>query len=92
MAVAAISQHTLADIADVIFTEQSAEGRRKTIRWLQARNLLASQLTCTCTGIMYLIERDLDRGKQDDKWAWKCPDCGSVRSIRSGSWFESKSL
>ena len=40
---------------------------------------------------MNLIERDLQRGNQDDKWAWKCPECSNVKSIRSGSWFESES-
>jgi len=91
MAVAAMSHSRLADIAEFIFTDATAEGRLKTIRWLQARNLLASQMTCTCRGNMNLIERDLQRGEQDDKWAWKCPECSNVRSIRSGSWFERES-
>ena len=90
MAVAAISHSRLADIAEFIFTDATAEGRLKTIRWLQARSLLASQMTCTCSSNMNLIERDLyrHRGMQEDKWAWKCPECSNVRSIRSESWFE----
>ena len=95
MAVAATtsSQYSLADIAEYIFTSATGEGRLKTIRWLQARDLLASQMTCTCRrgGNMTLIERDLQRGIQDDKWSWKCPECSNVKSIRSGSWFESES-
>ena len=90
MAIAGIGRNSLADVAEFMFTDATAEGRLKTIRWLQARSLLASQISCICTGIMDLIERDLRVGKQDDKWAWKCPECTSVRSIRSGSWFESK--
>ena len=90
MAIAGLGRTSLADVAEFMFTDATAEGRLKTIRWLQARSLLASQMSCTCTGIMDLIERDLRVGKQDDKWAWKCPECTSVRSIRSGSWFESK--
>jgi len=80
---------SLADLAEVMFTDATAEGKLKTVRWLQARNLLASRMTCTCAGIMDLTERDLRRGKQDDKWAWKCPECSNVKSIRSGSWVES---
>lgn len=91
MAVAGPSQYSLADIAEIIFTEASVRGRLKTIRWLQARSLLATQMTCTCATSMNLVERDLHRGNQDDKWAWKCPNCTNVKSIRSGSWFESKS-
>lgn len=88
MAVAAISC-SLSDIAEYIFTEASADGRKKTIRWLQARSLLVSRMTCSCGVHMNLIQRDLQRGtKQDDKWAWKCPECTSVHSIRRGSWFE----
>ena len=90
MAVAA-SDTSLADIAEFIFTETTAEGRLKTIRWLQARSLIASRMTCTCAGTMELIMRDLNRGNMDDKWAWKCPECTNVRSVRSGSWFESES-
>ena len=83
----------LSDIAEFIFTDPSADGRRKTIRWLQARSLLATQMTCSCGGVMNLIQRDLQRSTtQDDKWAWKCPECTSVRSIRSGSWFEGESV
>ena len=67
MAVAAISHSRLADIAEFIFTDATAEGRLKTIRWLQARSLLASQMTCTCSSNMNLIERDLHRGMQEDK-------------------------
>ena len=37
----------LSDIAEFIFTDPSADGRRKTIRWLQARSLLATQMTCS---------------------------------------------
>lgn len=88
MAVAAMNW-SLSDIAEYIFTEASTEGRMKTIRWLQARSLLASRMTCSCGATMNLIQRDLQRGtKQDDKWAWKCPECTSVHSIRRGSWFE----
>ena len=79
---------SLSDIAEYIFTDASPDGKRKTIRWLQARGLLATQMSCTCAGNMYLVERDLRRGNQDDKWAWRCPECTSTRSIRSGSWFE----
>ena len=79
---------SLSDIAEYIFTEASPDGRRKTMRWLQTRGLLATQMSCTCAGTMYLTERDLNRGNQDDKWAWRCPECTSIRSIRSGSWFE----
>ena len=69
MAVAAIGC-SLSDIAEYIFIEASADGRKKTIRWLQARSLLASRMTCTCGVNMNLIQRDLQRGtKQDDKWA-----------------------
>ena len=79
----------LSDIAEFIFTEASADGRRKTIRWLQARSLLASQMTCSCGRSMNLFQRDLQRSTtQDDKWAWRCPGCTSIRSIRRGSWFE----
>ena len=81
----------LSDIAEFIFTEASADGRRKTIRWLQARSLLASHVSCSCGRVMNFVQRDLQRSTtQDDKWAWKCPACTSVRSIRSGSWFEGK--
>ena len=80
----------LVDIAEVIFTEGSFDARLKTIRWLQARSLLATQMTCSCAGNMILIKRDLSRGKQDDKWAWRCPECTSIKSIRSGSWFEGR--
>ena len=31
------------------------------MRWLQARGLLAMQMSCTCAGNMYLTERDLNR-------------------------------
>ena len=88
MAVVGIG-YNLSDIAEYIFTDASADGRRKTIRWLQARSLLATQMTCSCGIAMNLVQRDLQRGtKQDDKWAWKCPECTSVHSIRRGSWFE----
>lgn len=91
MAVATMSW-SVSDIAEYMFTEASADGRKKTIRWLQARNLLASQMTCSCGANMNLIQRELQRGTtQDDKWAWKCPECTSVRSIRGGSWFEGTS-
>ena len=53
MAVATMSW-SLSDIAEYMFTEASAEGRKKTIRWLQARNLLASQMTCSCGANMNL--------------------------------------
>ena len=74
---------------EYIFTEASADDRKKIIRWLQARNLLASRMICSCGVNMNLIQRDLQRGTtQDDKWAWKCPECTSIRSIRRGSWFK----
>ena len=88
MAGATAPRECLVDIAEFIFTEASFDARLKTIRWLQARNLLATQMTCSCAGNMILIKRDFSRGKQDDKWAWRCPECTSIKSIRSGSWFE----
>ena len=83
---------SLLDISEFIFTEDSARGRLKTITWLQTHNLLASRMTCTCTAAMNLTERQLQSSTQDDKWAWKCPECSSIRSIRGGSWFESKCM
>ena len=60
----------LSDIAEFIFTKASADGRTKTIRWLQARSLLASQMTCSCGRVMNLIQQDLQRSTtQDNKWA-----------------------
>ena len=86
----AISFQTLQSIFSLkyIFTKASPDGRCKTMRWLQARGLLATQMSCTCAGNMYLTERKLNRGNKDDKWAWMCPEYTSVQSIRSGSWFE----
>ena len=55
MAAAATSPGCLVDIAEFIFTETTAEGRLKTIRWLQARGLLAFSMTCSCGTMMNLI-------------------------------------
>ena len=55
----------LVDIAEFIFSEASFDARLKTIRWLQAISLLATQMTCSCAGSMILIKRDFTRGKQD---------------------------
>ena len=82
---------SLTALAEYVFTEDTAEGRMKTITWLQGRQLLATQMTCGNCGVagMNMVRRDRT-GTQDDKWAWRCSDssCSSVKSIRSGSWFE----
>ena len=61
---------SLLDISEFIFTEASASSRLKIIRWLQTHDLLASQMTCSCTAAMILAERQLPQNStQDDKWA-----------------------
>ena len=79
---------SLEDIAKYIFVQPTPEGRLTTIRWLQTRGLLATEMTCSCAGTMSLVKRNPHGGTQDDKWAWKCPLCTNVKSVRSGSWFE----
>ena len=79
---------SLTELSKYVFTDESADGRMKTIAWLQAHQLLATSMTCNCgTGGMNMVQRDR-AGTQNDKWAWRCPHCSSIKSIRSGSWFE----
>ena len=79
---------SLTAIAPYVFTEESVEGRMKTIQWLQTHNLLADRMICNrCHLDMILVKRERS-GSQNDKWAWSCSECSSVKSIRSGSWFE----
>ena len=79
---------SLSALAPYIFTDSSADGRKKTIEWLQTRHLLANQMTCNrCHFSMNLVKRERS-GSQNDKWAWRCSACSSIKSIRSGSWFE----
>ena len=80
-------------ISQYAFTEDSADGRMKTIAWLQARRLLASIMICNlCYSNMTLVNRERQATAQDDKWAWRCPRCNSIKSIRSGSWFEGEDI
>ena len=79
---------SLSAIAQYIFTDDTAAGRMKTITWLQAQGLLANTMHCNiCSTNMDMVQRNRE-GTQNDKWAWRCPDCSSIKSIRSGSWFE----
>ena len=79
---------SLSVIAQYIFTDDTAAGRMKTITWLQARGLLANTMHCNiCSTNMDMVQRNRE-GTQNDKWAWRCPVCSSIKSIRSGSWFE----
>ena len=83
---------SLTALAPYVFTEESAEGRMKTIQWLQTRHLLANRMTCNrCHLDMTLVKRERS-GSQNDKWAWRCSVCSSVKSIRSGSWFEGQRI
>lgn len=80
---------SLSAIADYVFTESSADGRMKTITWLQRHRLLANRMSCnTCRVSMNMVKRERSGTTQDDKWAWRCPTCSSIKSIRSESWFE----
>ena len=75
---------SLSAIADNIFTEASADGRMKTITWLQGRHLLANRMSCnTCHVPMNMVIRERSGTTQDDKWAWRCPTCSSIKSIGS---------
>jgi len=81
---------SLAAISPYVFTEDSADGRKKTICWLQARRLLANIMVCNlCHISMNMVYRERQSTAQDDKWAWRCPRCSSIKSVRCGSWFES---
>ena len=64
---------SLTELAEYMFTEDTAEGRMKTISWLQGRQLLATRMTCGNCGVagMNMVRRDRT-GTQDDKWAWRC--------------------
>ena len=81
---------SLSAIAEYVFTESSGDGRMKTITWLQRRHLLGNRMSCnTCHATMNMVKRDRSgTTTQDDKWAWRCPTCSSIKSIRSESWFE----
>ena len=80
-------------IAQYVFTEDSTDGRIKTIAWLQARRLLANNVMChQCNINMNMVQRERQNTTQDDKWAWRCPKCSSIRSKRCGSWFEGELL
>ena len=80
---------SLSTIADYVFTEPSADGRMKTITWLQRHRLLANRMSCnTCHVSMNMVKRERLGTTQDDKWTWRCPTCSSIKSIRSESWFE----
>ena len=84
---------SLSAISHYVFTDSSAEGRMLTISWLMARNLLANTISChKCASDMTMVKRDQQGTSQDDKCAWRCPSCYSIRSIRSGSWFEGTTL
>lgn len=79
---------SLEAISEYVFPADSSDGRMKTITWLQGLRLLANQIICNqCTINMEMIRRERP-GTQDDKWAWRCSRCKSVRSIRGGSFFE----
>jgi len=81
---------SLSALSEYIFTDssRSAEGRMKTISWLQTRHLLVNAMFCNkCATNMRMVKRDRS-GSQGDKWAWRCQNCHSIKSIRSGSWFE----
>ena len=50
---------SLTALAPYVFTEESAEGRMKTIQWLQTRHLLANRMTCNrCHLDMTLVKRN----------------------------------
>ena len=72
-----VNEMSLSALAEHIFTDSSAEGRMKTIAWLQRRHLLANRMSCNVCGPgsdMRMVKRDR-LGTQDDKWAWRCPGC-----------------
>ena len=85
---------SLTALSEFVFTDETAEGRMKTITWLQTHHLLATRMTCNCGPAgMNMVRRDRI-GTQTDKWAWRCTDsnCSSIKSIHSGSWFEGTKL
>ena len=81
---------SLTAISPYVFTDETADGRMKMISWLQACRLLATTMACNCgaSNMDMIIGAIVQELRMINGPGGAQVVASSIKSIRSGSWFE----
>ena len=78
---------SMSTLGPIIF----ANGISAAIDFLKSKSLLASSMNCTTCGLPMNWVRCTTTACKDG-WSWRCPNCSTYKSIRTGSFLSRSKL